>query len=122
MGGSINIANPLRMRVTAVGADTVMAEIQRMIERAQADKPPLAQLADRIAAHFIAAVLLIVLAVALYWWTQGNPGWFEICAGGVDRQLPLRAVACHSDRDQRGARANAKLGFAGQAGFGAGKT
>ena len=43
------------------------AEIQRTIERAQADKPPLARLADRVAAHFVAIVLLIVSGVAAFW-------------------------------------------------------
>jgi len=78
LGGSINVTNPLRMRVSAVGADTVMAEIQRTIERAQADKPPLARLADRVAAHFIGIVLLIVSCVAIFWWWHDPARWFEI--------------------------------------------
>ncbi len=78
LGGSINVTHPLQMEVSAVGANTVMAEIQRSIERAQADKPPLARLADRIAARFISLVLLIVVAVAGYWWFEGSGQWFEI--------------------------------------------
>ena len=78
LGGSINVTHPLQMEVSAVGANTVMAEIQRSIERAQADKPPLARLADRIAARFISLVLLIVVAVAGYWWFEGSAQWFEI--------------------------------------------
>jgi len=78
LGGSINVTNPLQMEVTAVGADTVMAEIQRGIERAQADKPPLARLADRVAARFISIVLIIVAAVAIYWWIEDTGRWFDI--------------------------------------------
>jgi Cu2+-exporting ATPase len=78
LGGSVNVTNPLQMRVDAVGADTVLAEIQRTIERAQADKPPMARLADRVAAHFIGVVLVIVAAVALYWWWRDPSLWFEI--------------------------------------------
>ena len=78
LGGSINVTNPLQMRVTAVGADTVMAEIQRTIERAQADKPPLARRVDRVAAYFICAVLLIVICVAGFWWLHDAGRWFEI--------------------------------------------
>ena len=78
LGGSINVTNPLKMEVKAVGADTVMAEIQRSIERAQADKPPLARLADRVAASFISIVLLIVAAVALFWLLYDAERWFEI--------------------------------------------
>jgi Cu2+-exporting ATPase len=78
LGGSVNVTNPLQMRVDAVGADTVLAEIQRTIERAQADKPPMARLANRVAAHFIGVVLVIVAAVALYWWWRDPSLWFEI--------------------------------------------
>jgi Cu2+-exporting ATPase len=78
LGGSINVTQPLQMEVTAVGAHTVMAEIQRSIERAQADKPPLARLADRIAARFISLVLIIVIGVAGYWWLLESDQWFEI--------------------------------------------
>ena len=78
LGGSINLSNPLRLEVTAVGADTVLAEIQRTMERAQADKPPRARLADRVAARFIGIVLLIVVAVSIFWWLQDTSRWFEI--------------------------------------------
>ena len=78
LGGSINVTQPLQMEVSAVGADTVIAEIQRSIERAQADKPPLARLADRVAARFISLVLILVIGVAGYWWLVGSEQWFEI--------------------------------------------
>jgi len=78
LGGSINVTQALQMEVTAVGADTVMAEIQRSIERAQADRPPLARFADRIAARFISLVLIIVIGVAGYWWLLDSEQWFEI--------------------------------------------
>jgi len=78
LGGSINVTNPLQMEVKAVGADTVMAEIQRTIECAQADKPPLARLADRVAASFISVVLLIVVAVAFFWLMHDAERWFEV--------------------------------------------
>lgn len=78
LGGSINVTNPLQMEVKAVGADTVMAEIQRSLERAQADKPHLARLADRVAASFIGIVLLIVAGVAIFWLLYDAERWFEI--------------------------------------------
>jgi Cu2+-exporting ATPase len=78
LGGSINVTNPLQMKVAAIGSDTVMAEIQRNIERAQADKPPLARLADRVAARFISIVLLVVAGVAVFWWIEDATRWFDI--------------------------------------------
>ena len=78
VGGSINIENPLQIRVLSVGSDTVLANIYAMIERAQADKPPIAQLADRIASRFIIAILTIAALVAGYWWLQSSEHWLEI--------------------------------------------
>ena len=78
LGGSVNVTRSLQMEVRAVGADTVIAEIQRSIERAQADKPPMARLADRVAARFISLVLLIVAGVSVYWWLHDASRWFEI--------------------------------------------
>ena len=78
IGGSINIGSPLRMKVQSVGSDTVLANIHRMIERAQSDKPPIARLADRIAARFILAVLTMATLIAAYWWTIGSERWLEI--------------------------------------------
>ncbi len=77
-GGSINARQPVEMRVTAIGADTVLAEIRRLVERAQADKPPRARLADRIAARFIVAVLLLVAVVAAGWYLADSARAFEI--------------------------------------------
>ncbi len=77
-GGSINITNPLQMVVGAVGRETVLAEIERSIVRAEGDKPPLARLADRVAGGFILSVLLIVIGVAFYWWQQDATRWFDI--------------------------------------------
>jgi P-type Cu2+ transporter len=78
LGGSINVTQSLQMEVDAIGADTVIAEIQRSVERAQSDKPPMARLADRVAARFISAVLLIVVVVAVFWWLHDASRWFEI--------------------------------------------
>ncbi len=78
VGGSINIANPVQIRVESVGSDTVLSNIQRMIERAQADKPPIARLADRIASRFILGVLTIAILVAFYWWFKGSESWLKI--------------------------------------------
>jgi len=78
VGGSINIENPLQVRVLSVGSDTVLSSIYAMIERAQADKPPIAQLADRIASRFILAILTVAALVASYWWFQSSEDWLEI--------------------------------------------
>ena len=67
IGGSINSGDPARMRVTAVGHDTVLAGIVRLLERAQTERPAIARLADRWASWFVAVVLLGTVAVAGIW-------------------------------------------------------
>jgi Cu2+-exporting ATPase len=66
-GGSFNLGNPLVMRVTGVGAETRLAAILRLAERATAERPRLALVADRVARNFVLALLLLAGAVALTW-------------------------------------------------------
>jgi Cu2+-exporting ATPase len=67
LAGAVNLgAAPLRLQVGRCGADTMLAQITRLLDRAQERKPRLQQLADRIAGHFVAAVL--ALAALGYGW------------------------------------------------------
>jgi Cu2+-exporting ATPase len=67
LAGAVNLGTaPLRLRVGRCGADTMLAQITRLLDRAQARKPRLQQLADRLAGHFVAAVL--ALAALGYGW------------------------------------------------------
>ena len=67
-GGTLNVEGPLTLQVEALGDDTRLSAIVRLLERAQADKPRLAQLADRVAQWFLIAVLLVAVVVGLLWW------------------------------------------------------
>ena len=55
IGGTVNGSSPLRMRVDRTGGETVLAQIVRLVERAQAEKPPVQRLADRVSAVFVPA-------------------------------------------------------------------
>ncbi|MDP2133771.1 MAG: cation-translocating P-type ATPase, partial [Sulfuritalea sp.] len=68
IGGSVNTASPLVMRVERVGEATRVAAIQRLMERAAAEKPRLVEMADRVAGRFIVALLVLAVATALAWW------------------------------------------------------
>ena len=68
IGGSTNTASPLVMRVERVGDATRVAAIQRLMERAAAEKPRLVEMADRVAGRFIVALLLLAVATAFAWW------------------------------------------------------
>jgi Cu2+-exporting ATPase len=56
------------VELTRTGASTSLAEIGRMLERARADRPPIALLADRIASKFVIGVLILASAAAIYWY------------------------------------------------------
>ncbi|MDP1609933.1 MAG: heavy metal translocating P-type ATPase [Sulfuritalea sp.] len=68
IGGSVNTASPLVMRVERVGEATRVAAIQRLMERAAAEKPHLVEMADRVAGRFIVALLVLAVTTALAWW------------------------------------------------------
>jgi Cu2+-exporting ATPase len=68
VGGSINRESPLLVRVEKTGADTVLSAILRLLDRAGAEKPRLAELAERAAGWFVFGVLLLAAIVGVYWW------------------------------------------------------
>lgn len=68
VGGSLNQASPLVVRVDKLGADTRLASIVRLLDRAQSEKPRIGQLADRAAAWFVGLLLVITVLVGLAWY------------------------------------------------------
>jgi Cu+-exporting ATPase len=66
-GGTLNTSGVLRVRVTASGAKTVLAQIARLVEDAQAKKSRVQRLADQAAGVFVPAVLMVALGTLLYW-------------------------------------------------------
>ena len=67
VGGTLNQTGVLKFRATSVGADTVLAQIIRLVEEAQAEKPPVLALADRIAAVFVPLVMAVALLTFAAW-------------------------------------------------------
>jgi Cu2+-exporting ATPase len=67
-GGTQNGESPLVMRVTRTGAESVLATIVGLVDRAGGERPAVAQMADRVAAYFVPAVLVASAMVALAWW------------------------------------------------------
>jgi P-type Cu+ transporter len=70
-GGAMNGSGRFTMRATAVGSDTVLARVIRLVEDAQLAKAPLQRLVDRVAAVFVPVVLLIALATLVGWLLAG---------------------------------------------------
>ena len=72
-GGSINGDGRVVMRVKAVGAETVLSHIIRLVEDAQAAKAPIQRLVDQVSAVFVPVVLVLALLTLLGWWLTGHP-------------------------------------------------
>ena len=70
-GGSINGDGRVLMRVTAVGHETVLSRIIRLVEDAQAAKAPIQRLVDKVAEVFVPVVLLFALLTLLGWMSMG---------------------------------------------------
>lgn len=72
IGGSLLLDGSLRMRATKVGKETVLANIIEMVKKAQADKPEIQQLADKVSAIFVPVVLTIAaLTFGISYWLVG---------------------------------------------------
>ena len=67
IGGSINTGGMLVVGCTAVGQDTVLGQITRLIEEAKAGRAPIQRLADRVAEYFVPGIILVALGASFGW-------------------------------------------------------
>ncbi|MDJ0994604.1 MAG: heavy metal translocating P-type ATPase [Dinoroseobacter sp.] len=90
-GGTVNGTGSLTMRATRVGADTVLAQIVRMVEDAQGTKLPIQGLVDRVTMWFVPAVLAFAGATVLVWLVFGpDPALTFALVAGVS----VLIIAC----------------------------
>jgi Cu+-exporting ATPase len=73
IGATINGTGSLRVRAAKVGGDTMLAQIIRMVQQAQASKAPIQRLADATSAYFVPAVIAIAIAAFAVWFIAGPP-------------------------------------------------
>ena len=94
---------PARLRILRTGADTRLSQLTRLVERAQEQRPALAQATDRIGAWFV-AVLLLAAAATYAWWRVHDPARaFEIalavlvvsCPCALSLAVPAALTAAH---------------------------
>ncbi|MDY6797555.1 MAG: heavy metal translocating P-type ATPase [Pseudomonadota bacterium] len=76
--GSVNGENPLDVEVNSAGEKTRLSGILRILDRVQAEKPPIASMADRIAGKFVARVLILAPLVWIGWTLAGADNAFDI--------------------------------------------
>jgi cation-transporting ATPase V/Cu+-exporting ATPase len=88
-GATINRQGVISVRATAVGKDTALAQIARLVEQAQAAKAPVQRLVDRVSAVFVPIVIGISLATLLGWWLIGGDP-----ASGLVAAVAVLIIAC----------------------------
>jgi Cu+-exporting ATPase len=88
-GGTLNGDGRVVVQVKAIGVDTVLASIIRLVEDAQAAKAPIQRLVDRVSAVFVPVVLLLALLTLLGWWLTGHA--FEVA---VIHAVTVLVIAC----------------------------
>ncbi len=72
-GGAINGEGRLLVRTQALGAESVLARIIRLVEDAQAAKAPIQKLVDKVSQVFVPTVLVVALLTLAGWWLYGAP-------------------------------------------------
>jgi len=87
IAGSINIGQPVTIRVSRTGEQTVLSSIQQLADNAAMDKPRITQFAESTAGWFISAVLLIALISLLSGLLGDDPDW-------LSRTIALLVVSC----------------------------
>jgi len=76
--GTVNLNGSMQMKAEKVGKDTVLFQIVRLIQDAQGTKAPVARVADRVAAVFVPAVILVAVASCIIWLIVGRGLEFSI--------------------------------------------
>jgi len=87
--GTVNGEAALEVEVSAVGADTRLARMARLVEEAQTGQAPIQRLVDRISAVFVPVILVVAAVTFLVWWlVVGN------ATGGMVAAVAVLVIAC----------------------------
>jgi Cu+-exporting ATPase len=78
IGGSMNQNGALTVRITRIGADTVLAKIIRFVEDAQGKKAPISKIADKVAGVFVPIVIVISIISGIIWLLAGQEPSFVL--------------------------------------------
>jgi Cu+-exporting ATPase len=90
IGGTINKNGSVEFRATAVGKDTTVAHIIKLVEEAQGSKAPIQTLADKIASVFVPSVIGVAVATFLYWFFFQHAGF----APAMMNFIAVLIIAC----------------------------
>ena len=112
IAGSINKSGTFKFKALRVGKETTLAKIIKLVEEAQSSKAPVQELADKIAAYFVPAVLLIALASFSIWFLLGKGFLFALtvfitvliiaCPCTLGLAVPTAVIAATAKAAQNG--------------------
>ncbi|PIW37287.1 MAG: copper-translocating P-type ATPase [Candidatus Kerfeldbacteria bacterium CG15_BIG_FIL_POST_REV_8_21_14_020_45_12] len=96
VGSTINTESLITVKTTAVGKDTVLAQIINMVQEAQGSKAPIQRFADIISAYFVPIVLVIAVASFVLWLTVGSHyiGFAEAMPIAISALVGILVIAC----------------------------
>jgi Cu+-exporting ATPase len=84
IGATLNATGSLRIRAAKVGADTMLAQIIRLVQAAQASKAPIQRLADAISRYFVPAVIAVAITTFAVWFVAGpTPAFTQALVAAV---------------------------------------
>ena len=91
IGGTVNATGGFLMRAERVGAETLLAQIVRMVSEAQRSRAPIQRLADQVSAYFVPAVIAVALLTFIVWATVGPEPRF---AYALVNAVAVLIIAC----------------------------
>jgi Cu+-exporting ATPase len=91
IGGTVNGTGGLLMRAERVGAETLLAQIVRMVGEAQRSRAPIQRLVDRVAAVFVPAVLAVSILTFIFWSILGQDSPLAL---GLVNAVAVLVIAC----------------------------
>lgn len=87
-GGTVNQFGALTLQVSATGQETLLAQIVRLVQNAQAEKLPIQLMVDRITAWFVPVVIMLALLTLAIWW------WLADLQSGLIHAVSVLIIAC----------------------------
>ena len=91
IGATINTTGSLRVRAARVGSDTMLAQINKMVQQAQASRAPVQRLADAVSGYFVPAVIAIAIATFAIWFIAGPAPAFTLALVSA---IAVLIIAC----------------------------
>src|SRR6516165_8170485 len=91
IGATLNTTGSLRVRAARVGADTMLAQIIKLVQQAQASRAPVQRLADAVSGYFVPAVIGVAIATFTVWFVAGPAPAFTMALVSA---IAVLIIAC----------------------------